>query len=408
MGPARFVDTEPRLPGKGCGRAKGGKAATGLSGNDQGDNGATGDRQAALRAEIDRLDGQIQGLINRRAEQVLEIARLKEAEGGAFYRPEREARILRRVAEANPGPFPTPDMVRIFREIMSSCLALERRLRIAYLGPEASFTHSAVQIQFGHAVDGVPERTIPEVFRAVDAGQADYGVVPMENSTEGAVNATLDELMHSPLAICGEVALRVEHHLMSRAGSLDSVSRLYLHPQTRAQCREWLSAHLGELEWVEVTSNAEAARRAAEDAESAAVAGAAAAELYELTVLVAGIEDDPENTTRFVVIGPEPAGSSGDDKTSVLVSGPNRPGSLLHMLEPFSEAGVNLTKIVSRPAREALWDYVFFLDLEGHREDPAVSRALEGVRQGGAAVKVLGSYPRTGRVARTGTAGSAG
>jgi len=351
-------------------------------------------RQDRLRAEIDRLDNEIQALINRRAAQVLEIARLKEAGGGPFYRPEREAQILRRVAERNQGPFPAEDMARIFREIMSSCLSLERRLRVAYLGPEASFTHAAVQVHFGHAVEEVPVATIGEVFRAVDAGQADYGVVPVENSTEGAVNATLDALMNTPLQVCGEVALRIEHHLMSHAGSVGAIRRLYLHPQTRAQCREWLAANLGDAEWVEVASNAEAARRAVDEAGAAAVAGAAAAEHYGLPVLAAGIEEDPENTTRFVVVGHQAAGASGSDKTSVLVSGPNRPGSLLHMLEPFSEAGVNLTKIVSRPARDTLWDYVFFLDLDGHCDDEAVQEALAGVREGGGAVKVLGCYPK--------------
>lgn len=364
-----------------------------MSGKDSGQSGKAA-RQDELRAEIDRLDAEIQGLINRRAAQVLEIARLKEADGGPFYRPEREAQILRRVAERNEGPFPAEDMARLFREIMSSCLALERRLRVAYLGPQASFTHAAVQVHFGHAVEEVAERTIGEVFRAVDAGQADYGVVPIENSTEGAVNATLDALMHTPLQVCGEVALRVEHHLMSHAGSLGAIQRLYLHPQTRAQCREWLTAHVAEVEWVEVLSNAEAARLAAEEPTAAAVAGAAAAEHYGLPVLAAGIEDDPENTTRFVVVGNQAAGPSGQDKTSVMVSGPNRPGSLLHMLEPFSEAGVNLTKIVSRPAREALWDYVFFLDLDGHCEDEPVKQALAGVRAGGGAVRVLGCYPK--------------
>jgi len=364
-----------------------------LSGKES-DQSGEDSRQADLRAEIDRLDREIQALVNRRAAQVLEVARLKETNGGPFYRPEREAQILQRVAERNEGPFPEDDMVRIFREIMSSCLALERRLRVAYLGPEASFTHAAVQVHFGHAVEEVPVATIGEVFRAVDADQADYGVVPIENSTEGAVNATLDNLRQSPLQVCGEVAMRVEHHLMSHADSIAGVERLYLHPQTRAQCREWLTAHMIGAEWVEMPSNAEAARRAAAEPSAAAVAGAAAADHYGLPILAHGIEDDPENTTRFVVVGKEAAGPSGNDKTSILVSGPNRPGSLLQMLEPFSEGAVNLTKIVSRPAPEALWDYVFFLDLEGHCQDEAVSQALEGVRARGGAVKVLGCYPR--------------
>ncbi|KPV40164.1 prephenate dehydratase [Thiohalorhabdus denitrificans] len=357
-------------------------------------NGESDGRQEELRQEIDRLDAEVQRLINQRAARVLEIARIKESNGGPFYRPEREAQILARVAERNEGPFPDEDMVRIFREVMSSCLALERRLRIAFLGPEASFTHTAVQVHFGHAVEEHPVAAIAEVFREVEAGTADYGVVPVENSTEGVVNATLDQLMRTSLQICGEVALRVEHHLMSHAGSIGAIQRLYVHPQTRAQCREWLHAHLDGVEWVEVPSNAEAARRASQEPESAAVAGAAAAELYELPILAAGIEDEPDNTTRFVVVGEEGAGVSGNDKTSIVISAPNRPGSLFQVLQPFSRAGVNLTKIVSRPARSSLWEYVFFLDLEGHREEPTVQKALEGVTEGGAAVKVLGSYPR--------------
>jgi len=354
------------------------------------------DRQDFLRREIDRVDAEVQRLINQRAEHVLEIARIKESQGGLFYRPEREAQILRRVAERNEGPFPAQDMVRIFREVMSSCLALERPMRIAYLGPAGSFSHAAVQVQFGHAVEEVPVGSIGEVFRAVDSGQADYGVVPLENSTEGAVNATLDALMHTPLALCGEVALRIEHNLMSRAASLEAVQKVYVHPQTRAQCHEWLQAHMGGVTLEEVASNSLAAKLAADEATAAAIAGTAAAELYELPILAAGIEDDPANTTRFGVVGPESAGVSGSDKTSLLVSGPNRPGSLLHMLQPFSDAGVNLTKIVSRPAREALWDYVFFLDVEGHAQDPAVARAVEAVRAGGAGVRILGSYPQAG------------
>ncbi len=355
----------------------------------------SGDRQECIRAEIDRLDEEIQDRINRRAAQVLEIAQLKKSEGEAFHRPEREAQILARVARCNAGPFPTKDMVRLFREIMSSCLALERPLQVAYLGPEASFTHAAVHDHFGHAVSGLPFRSIGEVFRAVETGQAHYGVVPMENSTEGSVNATLDELMHSPLRICGEIALRVEHHLMSLSQGLAALHRVYVHPQTRAQCREWLTANLAEAEWLEVPSNAEAARQAAEDPEAAAVAGAAARDYYGLSLLASGIENDPENTTRFVVIGTQEVDPSGKDKTSLIVSGPNRPGSLLKMLQPFSDAGVNLTRIVSRPARQGLWDYVFFLDLDGHCHDLPVQQALTTVQEEGAAVRVLGAYPRT-------------
>lgn len=351
--------------------------------------------QQALRAEIDRLDGEIQRLIGERAEQVLSIARLKAADGGPFYRPGREAQVLDRVAERNRGPLPDADMVRIFRELMSASLALERRLRVAYLGPEATFSHSAVLTHFGSAVAARPMASFAEVFREVDAGQADYGVVPVENSTEGPVNATLDLFSRYPLRVCGELALRIEHHLMAGSGVAPAdLQRVYIHPQTRAQCREWLAEHLGGAALIEVASNGEAARRAAAEPGAAAVAGRMAAEQYGLTVLVAGIEDDPENTTRFVVVGHEDAEPSGADKTSVVVSAPNRPGSLLQVLQPFAEAGVNLTKIVSRPAREQLWEYVFFLDLEGHRQEAVVVKALVGVEAAGGGVRVLGSYPR--------------
>ncbi len=351
-------------------------------------------RQEELRYEIDAVDSELQRLINRRASLVLEVGRLKEATGESFYQPARETWILDQVVERNTGPLSDEAMIRLFRELISSCLALEQRLCIAYLGPEASFSHSAVLLQFGHSVEGCPVRTIREVFREVQADRADYGVVPMENSNQGSINSTLDQLMHSDLQICGEVALRIEHHLMSLAPNLLDIERLYIHPQTRAQCREWLAEHLPDLELVEVTSNGEAARLSADDPRGGAIAGEVAARRYRLPILVRGVEDDPDNTTRFVVIGTEIAQASGRDKTSVLVSGPNHPGSLLHMLKPFADAGVNLTKIVSRPTYGALWDYVFFLDMEGHCEEPTVSRALTEIQQQGIGVRMLGSYPR--------------
>lgn len=349
------------------------------------------DELQRLRAEIDRLDEEVLARLSRRAEIAHEIGRLKQ--GAVIYRPEREAQVLRRITGLNKGPLDDGTVWRIFREIMSACLALEQPLRIAYFGPEGTFTESAAKKHFGSAPVFNALPTIDEVFRAVESGNADYGVVPVENSTEGAVGRTLDLLMQMPLKICGEVMLRIHQHLLSKAERLEDVKRLYSHAQSLAQCHEWLNRNLPSLPRVPVASNAEAARLAAEDAESCAIAGEAAAGRYGLNMLAHDVEDDPNNTTRFLVIGMHDAGPSGRDKTSIVCSSQNKAGAVYALLEPLARHGVSMTKFESRPSRTGLWEYVFYVDVEGHQGEERVVKAFAELRDRAAFVKVLGSYP---------------
>ncbi len=343
-----------------------------------------------LRNNIDRLDEEI---LARLAERASHAQRIGEIKQGNLYRPEREAQVLRRLADANPGPLPDSAVQRIFREIMSACLALEQPLKVAYLGPAGTFSESASRKHFGSAPNFLPMGAIDDVFRAVEAGNADYGVVPVENSTEGAVGGTLDLLLANPVRICGEVKLRIHQHLLSQADGIGAAKRLYSHAQSLAQCHEWLNRNLSNLPRIPVASNAEAARLAGEDPESCAIAGEAAAELYNLKVLAANIEDDPNNTTRFLVIARHDAGPSGKDKTSLVFSAPNRPGAMYALIEPLARHGVDMTKLQSRPARGGLWEYVFYVDFLGHQDDPEVAAALMELNDKAAFVKVLGSYP---------------
>ncbi|MEW5891690.1 MAG: prephenate dehydratase [Pseudomonadota bacterium] len=348
-----------------------------------------------LRAQIDALDERILQLLNERAKLAQAVGHVKG--GSLIYRPEREAQVLRRLMEANPGPLPNEAVRRLFQEVMSACRALERSLTVAFLGPEGTFSEAAVIKQFGHAVERLPAESIDEVFRQVERGEAGYGVVPVENSTEGAVSRTLDLLMQTPLKICGEVMLRVRQHLMRHAGAADGdltgIERVYSHAQSLAQCHEWLSRHLPHAERIPVVSNAEAARQAAQDTKAAAVAGEVAAERYGLTIVARDIEDEPGNTTRFLVLGQADAAPSGRDKTSLVLSAQNRPGALLDLIAPFSEAGIGLNRLESRPARSGAWEYVFFIDIDGHRSDERVAAVLERVRANATLFKVLGSYP---------------
>ncbi len=350
------------------------------------------DELQRLRKEIDQLDEEVLQRLNERARLAHRIGALKQ--GAAVYRPEREAQVLRRIADLNQGPLEDAVVTRIFREVMSACLALEQPLKIAYFGPAGTFTETAARKQFGSAPDFFPLNTIDEVFRTVEAGNADYGVVPVENSTEGAVGRTLDLLLATPLKICGESNLRIHQNLLSKASDVAQVKRLYSHTQSLGQCHEWLNRNLPQLPRVPVASNAEGARLAAEDAESCCIAGEAAAELYGLNFLARNIEDDPNNTTRFLVLGRQDVGPSGEDKTSLVCSAQNRPGAVHSLLAPLAECGVSMTKFESRPSRTGMWEYVFYIDVEGHQADPAVARALEGLRAKAAFVKVLGSYPR--------------
>ncbi|ENO97298.1 prephenate dehydratase [Thauera phenylacetica] len=349
------------------------------------------DELLKLRNEIDRIDEEILARLAERARCAQRVGEIKR--GVMYYRPEREAQVLRRLAELNPGPLSADAVKTIFREVMSACLGLEQPLRVAYLGPAGTFSESASRKHFGSAPNLLPMAAIDDVFRAVEAGNADYGVVPVENSTEGAVGGTLDLLLANPLKVCGEVRLRIHQQLMSRAEGIGAARRIYSHAQSLAQCHEWLNRNLPHLPRIPVASNAEAARMASEDPESCAIAGEAAAQLYGLNILAPNIEDDPNNTTRFLVIADHDAGPSGKDRTSLVFSAPNRPGAIHSLLEPMARHGVDMTKLQSRPARSGLWEYVFYADINGHRDDPEVAAALRELDERAAFVKIIGSYP---------------
>lgn len=354
------------------------------------------DQLKAIRERIDRIDDQLLELISQRARCAQDVARIKQAAGemNDFYRPDREAQILARIRELNPGPLGDDEAARLIREVMSACLALEKPLTIAFLGPEGTFTQAAALRHFGHSIQSTALGSIDLVFREVESGSAHYGVVPVENSTEGVVNHTLDMFMRSPLRICGEVQQRIELHLLGRGTDTAGIRRVYSHQQSLAQCREWLDTNLLQAERIAVSSNGEAARRAAAEPDSAAVASETAAELYGLNRLARNIEDEPGNTTRFLVIGRQSVAPSGRDKTSLLVSVRNEPGALYTLLAPFNEHGISMTRIESRPSRRGVWDYVFFVDIEGHADDAQVAPALAELEQRASFLKVLGSYPR--------------
>ena len=349
-----------------------------------------------LRAGIDDIDTSLLELISKRAQLAREIGQVKGTgnENNSFYRPEREAQILDKILERNPGPLSGEEISRLFREIMSACLALEQKLKIGYLGPEGTFTQSAVLKHFGHSVDTEALSSIDQVFREVESGACHYGLVPIENSIEGVVNHTLDMLINSVLLICGEVELRIHHHLLSHENEINGVNMVFSHQQSLAQCRGWLDTHLPQAERIAVNSNAEAARRLGKDRYTAAIAGETAADIYQIPLLVKNIEDHPENTTRFLVIGRQDTKPCGRDKTSILFSAPNKPGALHDMLACFAENKVSMTRIESRPSRQGMWDYVFFVDVEGHALDAGVSSAISCLREKAAMVKLLGSYPQ--------------
>jgi chorismate mutase/prephenate dehydratase len=301
--------------------------------------------------------------------------------------------VLRLVKERNQGPLDGETMARLFREIMSACLALEQPLEVAFLGPEGTFTQAAALKHFGHAMRSVPLGSIPDVFREVESGSANFGVVPVENSTEGVISHTLDMFMRSTLRICGEVTLRIHHQLLGRMDGLEQIKRVYSHQQSLAQCRGWLDLNLPHAERISVGSNAEAARLAAAEAGAAAIAGETAAEIYVLDKLAGNIEDEPNNTTRFLVIGPRDAQPSGKDKTTLLLASRNEAGGLHALLTPLAEHGISMSRIESRPSRTTLWEYVFFIDVEGHREQPEILSAFSELKKQSRLFKVLGSYP---------------
>ena len=348
-----------------------------------------------LRDRIDEIDVELQSLLDERMRVAQQVAKEKASSGRTnFYRPEREAEILRKVIGRNEGPLSNEAIVAIYREIISATLSVETPLTIAFLGPEGTYTHSAANKHFGQSITVLPIATIADVFHYVEKGQAHYGVVPIENSTEGVVTHTLDRFLDSPLKICGEIQLRIRHQLMSLSKSLDEIDTIYAHSQSLAQCREWLTKNIPNVKTIAMSSNAEAAQASKSLATSAAIASQAAATLYDLPILCEDIEDDPGNTTRFLAIGKIDTEPSGDDKTSLLISSPNKSGALHRLLTPLAKHGVSMTRVESRPSRKALWDYVFFIDIEGHISDKKVARVFAELEQEAAFVKLLGSYPR--------------
>src|SRR3984885_9551499 len=351
-----------------------------------------------IRDSIDAIDARIHALLNERARYAQRVGISKSESGKAvdFYRPEREAEVLRLALERNQGPLRNEEIARLFRQIMSACLAQQEPLKVAFLGPEGTFTQAAVLKHFGSSVRALPLPAIDEVFHEVEGGIADFGVVPIENSSEGTVNHTLDMFLTSALKICGEVELRVQHHLMGRMSALSDVKRVCAHAQALAQCRGWLDDQLPDIERVAVSSNAEGARRARDERGKAAIASRAAAEIYGLTLLASEIEDRQDNTTRLLVVGRKLFSASGADRTTLLVSASDTDdsGALFRLLEPLSEHRVNMTRIESRPSRKRKWDYVFFIDVEGHVSDAPVAKALAALQERATMFRVLGSYPR--------------
>lgn len=351
------------------------------------------DRIQPLRAQIDLIDAQILDLLNRRAGLAREVGHVKAETDAPVYRPEREAQVLRGMAQRNPGPLRSADVQVIFREIMSACRALEKRASVAFLGPAGTFSEQAVYQQFGRSVDGQPCNSIDEVFRATEAGTADFGVVPVENSAEGAVNRTLDLLLQTTLTISAEVSIPVHHSLMTRSGSMQGVSRICAHSQALAQCQVWLNQHYPNIQRQAVASNGEAARIASEDPTVAAIAGEIAGQKYNLQIVKAHIQDDPHNRTRFAVIGRLQTGPSDLDQTSLVLSVPNKAGAVYNLLAPLAAHGVSMTRFESRPARMGAWEYYFYVDIEGHAQNEKVALALAELKQNAAFFKVLGSYP---------------
>jgi chorismate mutase / prephenate dehydratase len=346
-----------------------------------------------LRKRVDALDGELVRLLNERTKLAMEIGALKKRDGQEAYVPQRERMVLDRVTELNRGPLPAASLQAVFREIMSASLALERDMVVAYFGPAGTFTHQAARARFGGSVRYKDCATITDVFTAVEKRTADYGVVPIENSTEGAVTHTLDQFVDTPLRICAEVSLPIAHHLVGVAADRAAVCRVYSHPQVFGQCRRWLMENLPKAELVPVSSTSKAAEMAAADPTSAALAGELAAELHGLTRLESDVQDIGGNMTRFLVLGKEYGGPSGNDKTSVLFAVKHRAGALYQALESFKKHDINMTKIESRPSKAKAWEYYFFVDLAAHADDPPVSRALAELSEHCLLMTVLGSYP---------------
>lgn len=353
-----------------------------------------------LRERIDTLDEQLLELFNQRAGCAVEVARVKRElnedpeESIEFFRPEREAQVMKRLKALNGGPLSDQEVARLIREVMSACLALEQPLKIAYLGPEGTYTQTAALKHFGHSVSTAPMSSIPDVFAAVESGQTNYGLVPVENSTEGVISHTLDMFIDSSLRVCGEVEIPINHYLASKSQDVSMIRHIYSHQQSFAQCRRWLDQNLPGVERIPVSSNAEAARLASSEDDAAAICGLPAVDIFGLQICYENIEDLSDNTTRFVVIGKQDVAPSGNDKTSLLISTRNIPGALLGLLQPLADHGISMNKIESRPAQGYKWAYVFFIDIDGHQDDTNVINALNELKQQSALFKILGSYPK--------------
>ncbi|WP_288637487.1 prephenate dehydratase [uncultured Oxalobacter sp.] len=346
-----------------------------------------------LRDQIDAIDVQLLDLLNRRARVAQEVGHVKNKVDAPVFRPEREAQVLRGIADRNPGPLGNNELQTIFREIMSACRSLEKKVIVAYLGPEGTFSEQAVYQHFGKSINAIPCASIDEVFRAAEAGTADFGVVPIENSTEGAISRTLDLLMQTPLTISSEVSIPIHHNLMTLSGNMDGVRSICAHSQALAQCQGWLNQHYPNIMRQAVASNAEAARLASEDPAVAAIAGEIASQHYGLQVVSAHIQDEPQNRTRFAVIGRKETEPSGKDQTSLVLSVQNKAGAVYKMLAPLEKFGVSMTRFESRPAKTGAWEYYFFVDIEGHVKEEKIRLALAELKDSVAYFKVLGSYP---------------
>jgi chorismate mutase/prephenate dehydratase len=346
-----------------------------------------------LRAEIDRINRELVRLVSERAEVARAIGRLKPPAPGAIYQPARERRVLDQVAAFNPGPLSADQLRRIFVEIISACRALEHPIRVAFLGPEHTYSHEAAREHFGSSIEFEPEPSIAAVFNALESGRADFGVVPVENSTDGSVTLTLDLLIDTPAVIIGEILIPIRHALMSRTGECAAIRKIVAHQQSLGQCRGYLAANFPNCELEAMVSNAAAARRAAEEPALAAIASRAAGAAYGLKLIAENIQDQPHNTTRFLVMGKQAAAPSGADKTTVLFAVRDKVGALHEVLSLFARARINITKIESRPMRSRPWEYLFFIDIGGHREEPRVRRALKALAEVALFSKVLGSYP---------------
>lgn len=352
------------------------------------------DELEQIRQQIDTLDKKLYELIKQRGELAIDVAKIKQQDANAqYYRPERESQVLRNIMNNNDSVLSDRAMAQIFRDIMTACLALQKQLTIAYLGPEGTFCQMATEQHFGKAIESKAAESIDSVFHLVESGKAHYGVVPIENSSEGMVHLTLDSFFNTNLQIVGEIHLPIHHHFMRQSKAKDKVTTILSHQQSLAQCRLWLAKHYPDVELREVSSNSVAALRAAADPTLAAISTELAAELYQLNIENHNIEDHRLNTTRFIILGKQCPAPSGKDKTSLLISSPHKPGSLFDLLQPFKQLGINMTMIESRPFKQRNWSYVFFVDIEGHQDDKIIKQALEKLSSMAVMMTVLGSYP---------------